>query len=272
MKPVLAESATDAQAERLLTNDEWIAQQKCDGQRILVTVTDGNVQFLNRQGVAKQTNVTPALKAEFARFHIGEWVFDGEMVDGTFWLFDMPVAGNHVSPESPLAERLAIMDAFCPQAFDGSPVVRVLPYAEGTDAKIALRDSVRAADGEGLMLKSLNGRYEPGRRSRFILKYKFVQTIDCVVLAVNSDGKENLTLGLYKPGVTDPVCVGDCTGRAGDTSAAFSVGDVAEVKYLYMGANGRLYQPTYPIRRTDKSPHECTWDQVKHVRKDILVA
>lgn len=271
MKPVLAQSATDTQAERLLSNDEWIAQQKVDGQRILVTVTDGQVAFLNRQGVAKQTNVTSALRAEFERFHIGEWCFDGEMLDGTYWLFDMPRAGEHVSPDDPLAVRLSVLDGLIDQGiFTDSPVLQVLPRAETTDEKIALRDRVRAANGEGLMLKSLNGRYEAGLRSRHLLKYKFVHTVDCVVLAVDTNGKENLTLGLFKPGVKDAVVVGDCTGRAGDGSAAFTVGDVAEVKYLYMGAGGRLYQPTYPIKRDDKGPEECTWDQVVHVQKAVL--
>lgn len=279
MKPVLAQSATDTQAERLLTNHEWIAQQKCDGQRILVTVTDGQVQFLNRQGIAKQTMVTPALRAEFERFHIGEWCFDGEMVDGTYWLFDMPRAGEHVSPDDPLAIRLSVLDGLVEQGiFNDSPVLRVLPRAETTEDKIALRDRVRDSGGEGLMLKNLNGRYDCGMRSRHLLKYKFVHTVDCVVLAVDSNGKENLTLGLFKPGHSKPVEVGDCTGRSGDGSAAFKVGvqpdysdyDVAEVKYLYMGAGGRLYQPTYPLKRDDKAPEECTWDQVVHVQKGVL--
>ena len=269
MKPVLAESATPDRAEALLRNDEWIAQQKVDGQRVLVTINDGNVQFLNRQGVAKQTNVTRPMRDEFARFHIGEWAFDGEILDGVLWLFDMPRAGEHVDPTSPLAWRMSVLDGLVEQGiFTDSPVVRVLPRAETTDEKVALCEKVRDFGGEGLMLKNLNGRYEIGRRSRHLLKYKFVNTCDAIVSRAGFDGKENLSLQVYRDGKR--VDIGDCTARAGD-GLAIKVGDVVEVRYLYLGANGRLYQPTYPKIRDDKSPEECTWDQLVPVRKGVLV-
>lgn len=268
MKPVLAESATPERAEKLLRDDEWIAQQKVDGQRVLVVVKDGNVQFLNRQGAAKQTNITRTMQSEFARFHIGDWCFDGEILDGTFWLFDLPVAGTHVDPTSPLAWRMSVLDGLVEQGvWADSDCVQILPRAETTEEKVALRDKVREFGGEGLMLKNLNGRYEVGRRSRHLLKYKFVHTADCVVEETGMDGKENLRLAVYRDG--KKVDVGDCTARAGD-GLAIKVGDVVEVKYLYLGANGRLYQPTYPKIRDDKSPEECTWDQLVPVRKGVL--
>lgn len=268
MKPMLAETADDRRAGVLLTNDEWVAQQKVDGHRVLVTIEDGKVTCLNRQGKPKTTMITPQMISEFSRFHIGEWVFDGELVDGVFWLFDMPVAGNHVSPTDPLAWRLDVLDNLYGQVLTDSKIVRLLPREEGTENKQALADRLRKDGGEGVMFKSLNGRYESGRRSRHLLKWKFVNTVDCVVVAVDSNGKENLTLALWRDGRL--VEVGDCTGRAGDGSGAFKVGDVAEVKYLYMGAGGRLYQPTYPLLRTDKDPSECTFDQVVHVNKAVL--
>lgn len=82
------------------------------------------------------------------------------------------------------------------------------------------------------------------------------------------DGKQNLRLAVYRDG--KKVDVGDCTARAGD-GLAIKKGDVVEVRYLYVGANGRLYQPTFPKIRDDKAPHECTWDQLVHVQKGVLV-
>lgn len=266
MKPMLAETADDRRAGVLLTNDEWIATQKVDGHRVLVTIEDGKVTCLNRQGKPKTTMITPQMISEFSRFHIGEWVFDGELVDGVFWLFDMPIAGNHVSPTDPLAWRLDVLDNLYGQVLADSKVVRLLPRAEGTADKQALADRVRTNGGEGVMFKNLNGKYDSGRRSRHLLKWKYVKDADCVVTRTGVDGKDNLELSVMKDG--SPVAVGMCTALAGD-GYKVRQGDVVAVRYA-MWSGSRMIQPTLPRLRDDKEPHECTIDQFPTYSKEVL--
>jgi len=44
------------------------------------------------------------------------------------------------------------------------------------------------------------------------------------------------------------------------------------VKYLYIGADGRLYQPRFMRRRSDKAADECVWSQIEGhgVNKEVL--
>ena len=56
------------------------------------------------------------------------------------------------------------------------------------------------------------------------------------------------------------------------SDSAIKVGDVLEVRYLYTGANGRLYQPTILRKRDDKAMQECLTSQLKHVNKEVLDA
>ena len=51
---------------------------------------------------------------------------------------------------------------------------------------------------------------------------------------------------------------------------AISEGDVLEVKYLYVGANGRLYQTRIVRKRDDKPAQECTDAQLVHVNKTVM--
>ena len=45
-------------------------------------------------------------------------------------------------------------------------------------------------------------------------------------------------------------------------------GDVVEVQILYVSDDDRLYQPTRPRLRDDKTATECTWDQLEPNKTD----
>lgn len=274
LKPVLAESVPDGRLEHYITNDDWCAEQKLDGQRVLVRVRDGNVEFLQRQGKPTSKDMPSKVRSVLSALGGEEWYFDGELVggsNGTLWLFDMPVALDKVSPSDELYYRKEMLDAFYQALIEGqSPQLRVLPTAHGTDDKRTLVERVRAAGGEGVMFKHLDAKYDSGRRSRHILKAKNRNTIDCVVLDTNIGGKDNMRLGVHDHrGLM--VAIGECTALAGD-GASIRPGMVVEVTYLY--ANDprapRLYQPTKPIIRTDKAPNECTIDQLVFTNREVL--
>lgn len=276
LKPVLAESVADGRLEHYITNDDWIAEQKLDGQRLLVRVRDGRVEFLQRQGKPTQKDVPRKVRSILETLSGDEWYFDGELVggsNGVLWLFDMPVALDKVSPTDELYFRKQMLDAFYEALLEGqTPQLRVLPTSYSTDEKRTLVERVRASGGEGVMFKHQDKGYDSGRRSRFVLKAKNRNTIDCVVIDTKIGGKDNMKLGVFDLSQNGRlVPIGECTALAGD-GASIVPGMVVEVTYLY--ANDpkapRLYQPTKPIIRTDKAAHECTIDQLVFTNREVL--
>lgn len=275
LKPMLAESVSDErQLERLLGDDNYCLEQKLDGQRILVRIRDRKVEFLQRGGNPTAKDMPRDLRLVMGALAGDEWYFDGELVggsSGTLWLFDMPVALDSVAPTDELYFRKEMLDKFFERCFQGATRhLAVLPTAFGEAEKRRLVERVRAAGGEGVMFKHLDKPYESGRRSRFVLKSKNRNDIDCVVLETKIGGKDNMKLGVYdEKGRLVPI--GECTALAGD-GGRIVPGDVVTVLYLY--ANDprapRLYQPTKPMIRTDKQPHECTIDQLVFTNREVL--
>lgn len=77
---------------------------------------------------------------------------------------------------------------------------------------------------------------------------------------VGIDGKDSAALAMYdQTGHLTPV------GKVTAAIHEASVGDVVEVKYLYVNDLGapRLYQPVLLRRRTDKRACDCTLDQLE---------
>lgn len=263
---MLARSLDLATVETYLTDDNWFAQQKLDGHRILITVTDGKVRALNREGVQRSNPVPRKILEQFQCFP-GEWCFDGElMTTGELWLFDLPTAAGRVTPDNPFSFRYAVLERFMAGGhWPTDPCVRLLPVSRGTAAKRALFAELRDRGAEGLMFRHVEGRYRAGKRSDMTLKAKFTKTADVVVHEVRPEGRNNCTFRLFDNGVLVPA--GSCSLEA---RPDVKPGDVIEVRYLYASDEGLLYQPTMLRIRKDKSPGECTVDQLQYTDRTIM--
>lgn len=263
MYPQLAQTAEVTLLESFLTNQSWWGQQKLDGNRFLMGSTDRAYppSFTTRSG-SPYTKKIPKALTDY-RFPDGEWILDGELVGDTYWVFDLPkspITGIHL----PMVERHAALSAFIGLA--GGPI-RLVPTAKTRLDKIRLAEKALAQNYEGLIFKRSDSHYTPGGRNTDWLKLKFTKTVDCfVVPKKKEDGHDSVALGVYDAdgneveiGRTSAIGKGDIT-----------VGDVIEVRYLYVGAQGRLYQPTIMRKRWDKDKPQCTIDQLVHVNKTVL--
>lgn len=268
MMPMLASEDTKIRTEVRVSKDDWWLQQKLDGHRLLMKVVDGQPIPLNRKGEVKLTVVPPKIVKEFERFPDGTWYFDGELIDDVYWLFDLVIDGA-VHLDDPYSTRLAVLEGICDR-WDMPDYVRLLPTARTTVEKDQLIAAVDKLDGEGWVVKHHACKYEPGKRSSEVLKLKRWHTADVIIRDTMVGGKENAELeicvkhDIHGKMITKPV--GNCSliGKP-----ACVKGDVVEVKYLYVGANGRLYQPSLLKVRNDKSPNECRGEDFVHVNKEV---
>lgn len=275
MKPYLADTfkpgrnqTLDEAVQPFLDDHDHAIEQKVDGHRVLVHVDapDGKtkVTFLGRDGTPKANAVPRNIRDQFMRIDAGDWWFDGELVDDVLWLFDFPRAevtpGTGLYPHDPYRIRRQVLEGFHAQ-WQPDPCVRLLPNAVTPHDKNALYQRMRDQHAEGVMLKTLDGRYNTsGARTRDLRKVKFINTIDCVVTRTGVDGKENAELSI------NGVKIGKCSliGKP-----PVKVGDVVEVIYLYATDDDRLYQPRLLRVRTDKRAHECTRDQMVYTSKEV---
>jgi hypothetical protein len=274
--PMLADNPTIADLADAMADDRWVGQRKVDGARLLIVIQDGAVSAFNRDGAPK-TAVPAHIAHLFRYFTAGTWVFDGELVAGnTLWLFDMAEGGTLTAGHGFGARYLAL-DAVYRQWAPNPQHVNLLPVVIGAANKQAFLDQVRAEFGEGIILRHVDGRYEPGRRSKTVIKNKFVHEVDAVITATGlkgADGKEhnNVEYRIYHP-TRGWVVIGRAS--ANGKCPAPAPGDVWTVRFMNVGEdpdNPRLYQPRLMMRRYDDKPaYECTWDQLTdtHTVKEL---
>lgn len=266
---MLAENANPKRLSSLCSDDDYWADQKLDGHRCLMHVQDGKVIPVSRSGL--ELPVHPPILKEFAAFKASDerWVFDGEYINRQFYIFDLVEAGRHVNPRVVYEDRRDVLEHFF-KAWAPAEFVQLIPTWRTTAAKTDLADRVKAQSGEGLMFKRRDGAYLPGRRSSSLLKIKFRNDVDCIVIDTNLNGKSNMKLGLLDAN-NNLVEVAECTALAGD-GPKVQPGMVVTVIYLYATDDNRLYQPTKPMIRTDKKLKDCTLDQLRYTDKSVILA
>lgn len=271
LRPMLCQSADPAKLIELAADPAYAFQQKLDGFRIMVVISDGEVRVLNRNGESSQTELPASIRVDLARLPKNdEWVLDCElMADKTLWVFDLPRAAHFCEENTGFTTRHFILESLF-RTWRPQSDIRLLPLALDQASKLALAEAVLKGGGEGLIAKSVDGRYLLGKRSSATLKLKFYKDIDCVVTDLGRDGKSNMGLAVYDG--NSLVDLGEVTSLAGD-GPRVKVGDVVCVKFLYAVSSDRprLVQPTLPRLRDDKTAEQCTIDQLDHAYRNLNV-
>lgn len=275
VKPMLADKIDKSRLPKIADDPNTAWEQKVDGDRQLIHVNNGRVFVANREGKAKANGSLPGpVMAYFGAMKGGPYIFDGEIVGRVFWLFDLPVASTYVTCSDPFRYRRDVLAEWY-ALWGESPHVRLLPSIRDTLGKLELARDLYANGAEGVIIRDLDAPYVSGKRTKNILKAKYVEDVDCFVTELqrgtNEAGKpkSNIVVAVYDANGAERE-IGEVTANAGD-GERIQIGDVVKVKYLYMTADHRLYQPTYPKLRTDKPKHECTMDQgIRYGNKEVM--
>jgi len=260
LRPMLLTPATEEDANTFLDSDEWGAQQKYNGKRILIRASKGIVVAANRRGLEC---IIPAEVAE--RFKRVNAVFDGELIATTYVPFDLLESCGRDNKSADYFHRHAALEAM-----KGLTGVAAAPLAIGKAEKRKLYDRLKAERAEGIVFKKLRGApYAPGKIENLAkadaVKVKFYASGEFVVTGWNG-GKSSVALGAYDGARL--VSIGSVTVPAKD-QAEVQVGGVIHVRYLYATPGHQLYQPTLDassgaIRRDDKKAPECLLSQLKY--------
>jgi len=121
-----------------------------------------------------------------------------------FVAFDLLYQNGELLLDAPLAKRRARLDAIFANAPATLPVAGRIECKTADDVRVAFRNSL-AAGHEGIVAKTANSPYTPGRRGGFWFKLKEpFATLDVVVTAVEyGHGKRHKVLSDYTFAVRD---------------------------------------------------------------------
>lgn len=253
--PQLLNSVDEVTALRLLSDDNYVMQEKYDGHRRMSQRKDDTVLGINKKGLQV---ALPVSLADSLMTLPAQTIPDGEQIGETLYLFDLLEAdGVSLRDESYLAryEKLS--------ALAGSlPNVVVAPLYVTTEEKRAAFERIRAARKEGVVFKLKSAPYQQGRPSSggTQLKYKFTESATLEVASVSATKRSVAVQGYAATGVV--VKLGNVTIPA--NRAIPAVGAIVEVEYLYAYENGSLYQPVYRGERDDQVLADCVTSQLKY--------
>lgn len=227
--------------EHLMAGPAFWAQEKFDGQRILIEKRGSTVTGINRRGLATGL---PEPLVHAMKCCPGDFVVDGELVGTLYHAFD-------ILGDGPYSERLKRLEATL-----GTHVATARTVTE----KQQLLADVKARGGEGIVLKRHDAPYTPGRPASggSQLKHKFTQSASCIVLGAKGD-RRSVEVGVHDAGKIRSV--GNVTIPPNHDIPA--TGQVVECRYLYAFPGGSLFQPVYLGPRDDIPAEDCSAAQLK---------
>jgi bifunctional non-homologous end joining protein LigD len=260
--PQLMNPVTEGEAMTFISDDNWAAQEKMDGERRAVHADALKVFGANRKGLAVPLSQALADELQAIATRQGAIRVDGEIIGEILYVFDLHIHQGKRIHNLPWIQRMHLAEA----TLAGCQSIKSVPVAVSTKEKRALWNKVKAAHGEGVVFKRLDclvsiGRPNSGGDWR---KFKFKESASCCVKEVNS-GKLSVQIGLLESvsrDVAKMISVGNVTIPPNYDVPA--VGDIVEVEYLYAYKQGSIYQPVYRGVRTDIDTSACTLDQLKY--------
>ena len=226
--PMLAKTAGSVQ-EAVEASGPAGVEWKLDGARLQIHRAGSEVRVYTRS-LAEVTGRVPEVVASVLALPLETVILDGEVIalrpEGRPHPFQVTMGrlGSEADNGVPLhvflfdclyldgddllgrssAERVAVLDSFAPET--------LRPLRLVTDDPTAAEDFLEQAlarGHEGVMVKSLDGLYEAGRRGAGWLKAKPARTLDLVVLAAEwGHGRRQGRLSNLHLGARDPASGG----------------------------------------------------------------
>lgn len=237
---------SDDTLEDLLNDDEWIAQEKHDGERRPIKMVGSVITSMNKEGVesALPQNLIEDVLSIGKDIH-----FDGEVIGERFVAFDLLEHDGENLRSAPYEKRFAkLQEVFKDFSFSG---IEITNSASTTEAKKALFEALKSHQAEGIVFKKKDAAYAPGRPASggSQMKYKFLEVCSVRVSARNQ--KRSVAVECFDNDGSTTIALGDITIPSNHDVP--NVGDIVNVRYLYKYENGSLFQTTYMGSRTDQT-------------------
>jgi len=232
--------------EYYIESDEWLAQEKKDGERRMVRFGVG----LNRKG-----QEVP-LPKELVNILSKDIFVDGEIIGNKLYVFDLLFVDGEDLKNLACGARIEILEER-KDIFNKN--IKLVEAAYTTAQKRKLFNQLKNDNKEGIVFKKKVSTYQPGRPATGgnQVKFKFYKTATFIV-ANHTKGKRSVGMELLDG--EKKVNVGKVT--IPPNYAIPEVGSLIEVRYLYAYKGGSVYQPTYLGNRHDLYIEDAVMSQL----------
>jgi bifunctional non-homologous end joining protein LigD len=246
----------ETEVEKYLNDDRFLAQEKHDGKRFLISKKGNELMAINRKGISVgYSSIFDVLKDSQTDF-----ILDGELIGEKFHVFDLLHLHQEDTRSLPLIVRLNKLSELL-EIIKTDFLVETTSYHD-LESKRELYEKLHKQKKEGIVFKHKSALYTAGRPNSKgnQLKHKFYATASFIVASIND--KRSVALGLL-----------DETGKqigAGNVTISINfdvpeVNDIVEVRYLYaFKESGSVYQPVYLGKRDDIDREACSVSQLKY--------
>lgn len=250
----LLNAVEETQLETLFRNPNVGAQEKYDGNRMVLRKKNGEAVAFNRRGL--RVSLPQAIADAFLSLETDELEFDGEIIGECFYAFDcLNVGGRDLRSEAFLERAINLSRVLTTQPF----LIRA-PLEVTENGKRALFERLQREKKEGIVFRELKASYSAGRPASggSALKFKFYAEATCRVKKVNENRRSIALEVLGNDGKYQDI--GNCTVPVNHPIPA--AGSLCEIRYLYAYPAGSLYQPVFKAVRTDKAEADL-YDSLK---------
>lgn len=232
--------------EEYITNDDYIAQEKKDGERRIL-ISAERILGLNKKGTE-----VPLPDSIINSILGGKCILDGEIIGEKLFVFDL-ISSEQTRAMSCI-ERLAMLNVM---SFGKG--IEIVETAYTTEQKRALYIRLKAENKEGIVFKKKDAPYTPGRPNSGgnQLKFKFYKTATFIVANAT---KNKRSVGMELISGSDRAFMGKVTIPPNHDVPA--IGELIEVRYLYAYRGGAVFQPTYLGKRPDSDLTDATIKQI----------
>lgn len=210
IKPMLSETASDLQNVFEIHKGETTLEYKLDGAKVQIHKKNDQIEIFSRR-LSKITSSLPEIVEIISSIKARETILEGEViaVDHTgrplpfqdlmrrfrrlsdiqksmkeipvrLFLFDIIYLDGNSTINLTQKERRRILERICPDEL----LTPQLVTQNIEEAKIFFNKAI-VEGHEGLIAKSLDKKYKPGKRDRRWLKIKQVNTLDLVIVAAD---------------------------------------------------------------------------------------
>ena len=247
----------ESEVIKYIEDDLWCAQEKMDGKHGIIKKEGSTILAANKQGLEM---AIPRSVEEAVQSLSYDITFDGELINGRFYVFDILQDQTTDCRTLSYKARYERLRKIFPDYQLGS--LHLVPMVFSTSAKAAMFSKLKAEDREGIVFKRMDTSWSEGRPEvgGNMVKCKFWASLSAIV-SEEETGKSSFASYVLDATTGERVDLGRCSALG---KVAPKVGDVVEIKYLYAYKGGKLIQQSLLGIRDDVSPNECTTKQLKY--------
>lgn len=237
--------------QKYIEDDNYIMEEKFDGQRRLIEIKSSVATSINKKGMA--TSSPQSVIDNLLSLGV-DLTVDGELVGEDYYIFDILHYKGQDTKSLSVLKRLELLNSIG---------LKIVPIYYTKEAKQKAFDDMSPKDKkiEGVVFKKIDSEYVAGRPASGgnQLKYKFYATDTFEVVSHNKT-KRSVNIVSYAPDGSE-YDMGSITIPANHNIPP--IGSFVEVKYLYCVVGGKLFQTIYLGQRVDQDRTDCHMREIK---------